>query len=226
MSGQSPRLHKKTEEIEHKLEALIEAASTLHDVGVNVGPGGRQSKLESLEKLVRFREIRASALNLLSRLTSKDSVYYRELAEAQFTDHLALRGILAAALQDFRDGFMADSTLLVSAEIFKDLLDQAQILLDSDYKDAAAVTIRAVLEDGLRRLCVARGLETEPRDTISKLNDRLYKAGIYQALQHKEITAKAQVGNDAAHARHGNYSKADVDAFLQFVMRFLSMYLT
>ena len=155
-----------------------------------------------------------------------DGIYYRELCDAQFTDHLALRGILQAALQDYREGFMVDATLLVSAEIFRDLLGQAQVLLDSDYKDAAAVTARAVLEDGLRRLCVARGLDSEPRDTISKLNDRLYKAGVYQALQHKEITAKAQVGNDAAHARHGNYAKADVDAFLEFVTRFLSMYLT
>ena len=225
MSTHNPRLHKKTEEIEQKLQQLIAAAATLHDVGVDVGRAGRQDEGDRLDKLVRFREVRASALNLLGRLSSKDSVYYRELAEAQFSDHLALRGILQAALQDYRDGFMADAALLVSAEIFRDLLEQAQILLDSDYKDAAAVTIRAVLEDGLRRLCVARGLESDTRDTISKLNDRLYKSGIYQALQHKEITAKAQVGNDAAHARHDNYSKADVEAFLQFVTRFLSMYL-
>jgi hypothetical protein len=221
-----PRLHKKGEEIERKLQELIQAAATLHDAGIDVSRSGRQSEGERLEKLVRFREVRASALNLLGRLSSKDSVYYRELAEAQFTEHLALRGILQAALQDYRDGFMADSTLLVSAEIFRDLLDQAQILLESDYKDAAAVTIRAVLEDGLRRLCVARGLESEPRNTISKLNDRLYREGVYQALQHKEITAKAQIGNDAAHARHDNYSKGDVEAFLQFVIRFLSMHLT
>ena len=217
MTGQnSPRLHKKAEEVEQKFELLIQAASTFHDLS---GP-------DQLQKLVRFREVRASALNLLSRLTPRDSVYSRELSEAQFTDHLALRGILQAALQDYRDGFMADAALLVSAEVFQDLLEQAQLLLENDYKDAAAVTIRAVLEDGLRRLCVARGLECEPRDTISKLNDRLYKAGVYTVLQQKEITAKAQVGNDAAHARHENYQKEDVETFLSFVQRFLSMYLT
>ncbi len=120
---------------------------------------------------------------------------------------------------------MVDAGLLVSAEVFRDLLVQAEMLLEGDYKDAAAVTIRAVLEDGLRRLCVSRGLECEPRDTISRLNDRLYKAGIYLALQHKEITAKAQVGNDAAHARFENFSKADVEAFLSFVQRFLALHL-
>ncbi|MBI2841668.1 MAG: hypothetical protein HYX75_25410 [Acidobacteria bacterium] len=216
MTGNSPRLHKKREEVERKFESLIDAASTLHDLA---GP-------EKTTKLVRFREVRASALNLLGRISSKDSVYYRELSSADFTDHLALRGILQAALQDYREGFMADAGLLVSAEVFSDLLVQTELLLDGDYKDAAAVIIRAVLEDGLRRLCVARGLECEPGDTISKLNDRLYKAGIYLALQHKEITAKAQVGNDAAHARFDKFSKADVDAFLSFVQRFLAMHLT
>jgi len=215
MTQQTPRLHKKREEIEVKFKNLIEAATTLHDLS-----GGDKTL-----KLVRFREVRVSALNLLARISSKDSVYYRELAEAEFTDHLALRGILQAALQDYQDGFMADSALLVSAEVFRDLLVQAEMLLENDYKDAAAVTIRAVLEDGLRRLCIARGLECESRDTISKLNDRLYKANIYLALQHKEITAKAQVGNDAAHARFENFSKQDVEAFLSFVQRFLALHL-
>ncbi len=217
MTQQSPRLHKKPEEVEAKFSRLIEAASTLHDYD--------SSATDSTAKLVRLREIRASSLNLLRRVSSTDGEYYRELSGAEFTDYLALHGILQAALQDYREGFMVDAGLLVSAEVFRDLLVQAEMLLEGDYKDAAAVTIRAVLEDGLRRLCVSRGLECEPRDTISRLNDRLYKAGIYLALQHKEITAKAQVGNDAAHARFENFSKADVEAFLSFVQRFLALHL-
>lgn len=140
MTQQSPRLHKKPEEVEAKFNRLIEAASTLHDV----------SGTHSTALLVRLREIRASSLNLLRRISSTDGEYYRELSAAEFTDHLALHGILQAALQDYREGFMADAGLLVSAEVFRDLLDQAELLLEGDYKDAAAVTIRAVLEDGLR----------------------------------------------------------------------------
>ena len=217
MTQQSPRLHKKPEEVEANFHRLIEAASTLHDYAA----GGA----DNTAKLVRLREVRASSLNLLRRISSIDGEYYRELSAAEFTDYLALHGILQAPLQDYREGFMADTGLLDSAEVFRDLLVQAEMLLEGDYKDAAAITIRAVLEDGLRRLCVSRGLECEPRDTISRLNDRLYKAGIYLALQHKEITAKAQVGNDAAHARFEKFSKADVEAFLSFVQRFLALYL-
>lgn len=211
-----PRLKKDTEDIVNKFGELIQAAATLHDVG------REESQSPNFEKLVLFRELRASALNLLGRIASPDSVYYRELAEAHFTDHLALRGILQAALNDYRQGYVADNTLLVSAEVFADFLVQAEVLLENDYKDAAAVIIRAVLEDGLRRLCHAGGLAPHPRDGIDDLANKLVRKNMITALQKKEIDAKRELGNHAAHGRFGEYTKADVVAFLEFVQRFLA----
>jgi hypothetical protein len=215
MTQFAPKLAKDIEEIIVKFGRLIQAASTLHDV----------SGEHEIDKLCRFSEVRASALNLLSRLGSVNSIYYRELERADFTDHLALRGILQAALTDYREGFMVDHALLISGEVFTDLLVQAEVLLENDFKDAGAVIIRAVLEDGLRRLCHSHDFEVEPRDTISSLNDRLYRGRIYTALQQKEITAKAQIGNDAAHARWDKYKREDVAAFPEFVRRFLAEFL-
>jgi hypothetical protein len=77
-----------------------------------------------------------------------------------------LAGIITAAMTDFREGFMADTKLLVSAEVFADFLIQAEVLLENDYKDAAAVLIRAVLEDGLRRVCVSMGISIKDRDGV------------------------------------------------------------
>jgi hypothetical protein len=96
------------------------------------------------------------------------------------------------------------------------------VLLENDYKDAAAVIIRAVLEDGLRRLCTSRGVPLEARDTTGPLNEKLYRARVYSVLRNKEITAKAQIGNDAAHGKFNQYSKADVESFLAYVQRFLA----
>jgi hypothetical protein len=73
-----PRLKKDTEDIVKKFTELIQAASTLHDVG------SEKSGSPDIQRLVRFREVRASALNLLGRIASPSSVYYRELAEADF----------------------------------------------------------------------------------------------------------------------------------------------
>lgn len=215
MSRGAPRLAKDREEIILKFAALIEVASGLHN------PAGGYT----MEQLVQFRQVRASALNLLARVSSTESVYYRELTTAEFTDHLALRGILEAARTDYEQGFMADAKLLLSAEVFTDLLVQAEVLLEHDYHIGAAVIIRSVLEDGLRRLCVAHAVETERRDSISQLNEKLYRAHAYTALQHKEIIAKAEIGNAAAHGRFQECSRADVDDFLRFVSRFLAEYL-
>lgn len=207
-----PRLHKDQEEIVRKFGELIRQAATLHDITLPA----------TTAQLVLLREVRASALNLLARVASPSSIYYRELAEAGFTDHLALRGVLQAAMNDYRQGYIANNLLLISAEVFSDLLVQAEVLLEFDYKDASAVIVRAVLEDGLRRLCQAHGLPIEPRDTIGPLNDKLYRAKVYSVLQHKEIVAKAQIGNDAAHGKWNQYTKDDVASFLAYVRRFLA----
>jgi len=175
-----------------------------------------------------YFELRVSAINLLTRLTSHDSIYVQELkgmGPDKNPDPRVVKGVLQAARTDYRQGYMADHSLLISAEVFSDLLVQAEVLLEHDYKDAAAVLVRAVLEDGLRRLCTANKVEAERRDTLQQLNEKLYEAGVYFALLHKEIIAKAEVGNCAAHGRFNEYTKADVVAFLEFTRRFLADYL-
>ena len=122
----------------------------------------------------------------------------------------SIKGVLEAARNDYLQGFMADQKLLISAEVFSDLLVQAEVLLDHDYKDAAAGLIRAVLEDGIRKLCEANNVAVGKRDTLQQLNEELYKKRIYSALQHKEIIAKAEIGNCAAHGRFDQFTKADV----------------
>lgn len=137
-----------------------------------------------------------------------------------FPDVLA--AVLSAAMIDYREGFMADTRLLVSAEVFADFLVQAEVLLENDYKDAAAVVIRAVLEDGLRRVCVSKGLTVKDRDGVHELAEALTKQNALTAVQFKEIEAKKEVGNKAAHGRFSEYTKADVVAFHEFVQRLLA----
>jgi cell division septum initiation protein DivIVA len=48
---------------------------------------------------------------------------------------------------------------------------------------------------------------------------------VYNAVQHKEVIAKAEIGNSAAHGRFHQYKKEDVAAFIEFVLRFLAQYL-
>jgi len=223
MSTPGPKLLKDRDEVLLKFKELIDKAIQLcdhHRKVIDKGGGSLPAD--------KYFELKASSINLLERLSSDQSVYVREMTQAPSrgtVDPNLLKGVLEAARCDYLQGFMADHKLLISAEVFSDLLVQAEVLLDHDYKDAAAVIIRAVLEDGIRKLCDAHRIESGKRDTIQQLNEKLYKEKAYTALMHKEIVAKAEIGNCAAHGRFDQYTKDDVAAFLEFVLRFLAQYL-
>lgn len=218
MPGSTPKLSKDRESIVLKFDELIKRAKK-----------ACEEFQASSDRTIRgdtYYELRVSAINLLARLTSDETIYVQELRNMN-PNAFAIKGVLQAAREDYLQGFMADHRLLISAEIFDDLLVQAEVLLEYDYKDAAAVLVRAVLEDGLRKLCRANDVPVERRDTIQQLNEKLHRHGVsgYSLLHHKEIVAKAEIGNCAAHARFDSYTKQDVEAFLEYVRRFLGQFL-
>ncbi len=213
----APRLMKDREDIIKKFVELIGQAKEVSQY--------YESQNDGVIPGDRYAALRVSAINLLTRLVSGDSVYVQELTHMERPNAFVVWGILEAARDDYLQGFLVDHKLLLSAEVFSDLLVQAEVLLEHDYGDAAAVIIRAVLEDGLRRLCAARNVEADRRDSIQQLNEKLYKQHVYSKLMHKEIVAKAEVGNCAAHGRFGEYTKQDVQGFHEFVLRFLAEHL-
>ncbi len=169
-----------------------------------------------------YFHVRTSALNLLARITSEDSFYVRELRDMKTVNAFTMKGILEAALVDYTQGFMADHKLLVSAEVFADFLVQAEILLDNDYKDAAAVIIRAVLEDSLRRVCDANRIASDKRDGVHQLSEKLFKANVLTKVQYELVEGMKEVGNAAAHGRFADYGIEDVRRFHEFVLSLLA----
>ncbi len=216
MEKSNLKLSKNHEEILSKFNELISKAKDACETF-------RRSDDGTLPGDMYF-ELRVSSINLLSRLASEDSIYVQELKKMN-PNAFAMKGVLEAARADWLQGFITDHKLLISAEVFSDILVQAEVLLDHDYKDAAAVIIRAVLEDGIRRLCQSHNIETDKRDTLQQLNEKLYKKQVYTLLIHKEIIAKSEIGNCAAHGRFDQYKKDDVVEFMKFVLRFLAEYL-
>lgn len=217
-----PKLRKDRDEVLLKFKELIDKADNILRELASSSDG------RSVDGELLY-ELRVSSINLLTRLAADGtgSIYIDELRQmpSDSFNVRSFKGVLLAARTDYAQGFIADHKLLISAEVFTDLLVQADVLLDHHYKDAAAVIIRAVLEDGIRRLCEAYKIEAGKRDTIQQLNEKLYKEHVYTALIHKEIIAKAEIGNCAAHARFDQYNDDDVAAFLEFVLRFLGQYL-
>lgn len=113
---------------------------------------------------------------------------------------------------------------LIHADVFSDFLDMAAELQRSGYKDAAAVIAGSVLEEHLRKLAGRHGVATTKTNgapaKADTLNADLAKAGAYNALVQKQVTAWLDLRNKAAHGRYGDYDQAQVAAFVSSVLDF------
>ena len=179
-----------------------------------------------------FHAFRSVSLSFLSMTFGKDHTHYDEF-NSQVTDsspHCSRvgRGILSAAREELAGGWLSTTKGLVSAEIFSDLLEMAQHLLDEGYKNPAAVMAGSVLEEHLRQLCQKHSIPTETtkqgRSQPKKadaLNADLTKKQVYNRLDQKNVTAWLDLRNKAAHGKYQEYTKEQVSLMLQSLSDFM-----
>ena len=121
-------------------------------------------------------------------------------------------------------GRLATVDELVSAEVLGDLLEHAEELLKSKYNMAAAIILRAILEERLRKLCASNGCSpTAARPTIENFKQSLHAANIIDKLVVKDIDWMAGVGNAAAH-HLPEFNDGDVPQLYSHVTAFLSRF--
>lgn len=133
-----------------------------------------------------------------------------------------IRPVFLAAKDDFQGGYIISIKSLVQAEVFDSELDQARELLSSGYKGPAAVVAGVVLETTLKDLCDQQSISYGKLD---KMNSDLAKAGIYNKLQQKKITALADIRNNAAHGNWQSFSDTEVIDMIRDVESFLATHL-
>jgi hypothetical protein len=168
--------------------------------------------------------------NLLSSACGKESEHFKSFIEAEepqsYESNPAqfnrVRAVFLAAKEDFEGGYLNSVRNLVEAEVFSTELEQARELQDAGYRVPAAVICGVVLETNIRRLCSARSL---PIGKLDKMNADLAKAGQYNALVQKRITALAAIRNSAAHGNETEFGEADVKAMIEEVERLVSDWL-
>ncbi|WP_234373997.1 hypothetical protein [Streptomyces scabiei] len=116
---------------------------------------------------------------------------------------------------------------MVHADTYSDYLEMADALLAKGYKDAAAVITGTSLEVHVRALCVKNGVTTAVAGKPKKadtMNADLKKAGVYDGLQQKQITAWMDLRNKAAHGDYDDYDDTQVRLFIDGVQAFLMKY--
>lgn len=143
-----------------------------------------------------------------------------------------MTGILSSLKTAYEQGFLATVQELVHADLFADFLEMARYLLDSGFKDPAAMLAGGVLEEQLRKLCVKNGIAVTFVDgrgdakykMINQMNTDLYSKPVYPKTEMLQVTAWAAIRNSADHGKFGDYTKEQVDALVQGILGFITRY--
>jgi hypothetical protein len=175
----------------------------------------------------KFNELGAGCRLLVAKLGPFGHVYDEllQFPSSSNADHFdKISAILDSIAKALAKGRLATVEEIVSAEVLGDLLEHAEELLKSKFNFAAAIILRAVLEERLRKLCANNGCSpTGPRPTIENFKQSLYAANIIDKIVTKDIDWMAGVGNAAAH-NLPEYNDADVPQLYSRVTAFLSRF--
>ena len=176
-------------------------------------------------------EWNVKAKNLIIKVCGEDSQHFKAFLKAEipksflgsYTTYESLRVVFIATKEDFEGGYLSSYKSLVQAEVFETELEQASELLKNGYHVASAVIAGVVLETTLRELC---NRESIAIGNINKMNADLAKAGIYNSLVQKQITAHAAIRNSAAHGNNSEFSREDVEQMIPAIEQFLALHLS
>ena len=176
---------------------------------------------------------RSAALSFVERVYGASSPHFQQFSDkaGHYSRSSCEAGIsiLRAIRAELAGGWVFTLKGLVTAEVFADFLAMAEHLLESGYKDPAAVMIGSVLEGHLRQLSNKTGLPLEEAKDgkviplkAERLNAELARAAVYTKLDQKMVTAWLDLRNRAAHGDYGTYTQEQVQHMLLGATEFMA----
>lgn len=169
----------------------------------------------------------------IDRIALPSSSYVRQLELHRGEKRIKYKihdvySIAVGLRDDLKAGWVESMVELVHAETYSDYLEMAEGLLGQGYKDPAAVITGTSLEVHVRALCVKHSVDVAlPNGSPKKadtMNADLKKAGVYDGLQQKQVTAWLDLRNKAAHGNYADYDQAQVRLFIDGVRAFMWKY--
>ncbi|MFC1567467.1 hypothetical protein ACFL3R_01350 [Thermodesulfobacteriota bacterium] len=170
------------------------------------------------------------------RISGGNSIYSNDIEKIiqvhpNLHRHTSLiMGIAQALRDDIKAGYITTLTEIAHGDIFADFLEMAQHLLESGYKDGAAVIAGSTLESHIRELCNKFKIPIEETDKKGKLrpmkadrlNADLAKIPAYTKLDQKSITAWLDLRNKAAHGHYADYNDEQVTLLITGIREFIA----
>jgi hypothetical protein len=132
-------------------------------------------------------------------------------------------GVLQSLIEDIDEGFMIELSTRIASEIYNDIMNQADDLLDQKLMPCAAILSRVGLENGLRRLAQRHNVAIGSKDLAGTINQKLYKANVYLQSELHLVEGWLAVGNAFAHPPFGSipYGEAHVRRTIADIRGFL-----
>lgn len=163
---------------------------------------------EWLSKKSRWQ---TACLYILEQTFGVKSIYYKKFQKStSYSDDSQLDWgveLMKGAREEIEKGFLYKIERLVSADFFNSIIEQATHLLESGFKDAAAVYGRVIIENTLKDLAKREDVKILDKITLAALNQLLWKKeSVYPKHMWRSIQAQIDIGNFAA---HGNFEKYD-----------------
>ena len=124
--------------------------------------------------------------------------------------------MLQALRSDIALGHASSYEAIVHADVFSDLIGQAEHLVDEGgYRRAGAVLVGAALEGHLRALAPACGIPVSnargEHKKASQLNQDLYSASGYDKATCAQVDAWLKLRNEAAHPIEPSFESTHTD---------------
>ena len=221
------------EKISNRFQELVDKGNSLNNTRHSGGGKSLSNFPFDFVESEFLHQWGINCLHLLRKTFGDESDHYKKYNELfpkfsrsrdNFSYFQNAFGILKAAQNDYENELLFNTRTLIEAEVFDEFLEQAEELFKKGYYQPSAVIAGCVLEDGLRKLCDRNSIALPPKATIEPMNVELAKAGSYNKLIQKKITALADLRNKAAHGEWKEFTEKDVEDMIRDVRRFMEDY--
>ena len=138
-----------------------------------------------------------------------------------FSFRQRLTGTLRSTIAAIDMGLLSDLRTEAVGSVYVSLVAAAKQAVEQDQKDVGAVLGCAALEDALKRLAVAKGLDVEEKSMADVCN-ALKGARIIPATQADTAKSYTVLRNHAFHAEWGKVDMISVRAMISFTELFIA----
>jgi hypothetical protein len=132
-----------------------------------------------------------------------------------------LTGTLKSIIASVDNGLLSDIRTDAAGSVYTSFIGAAKQAVDQDQKDAAAVLGCAALEDALKRLAVAKGLDVDEKSMPDVCN-ALKGARAIPATQADAARSYTGLRNHAFHAEWGKVDMISVQTMISFTELFIA----